>query len=167
MRVLRSFLTGALMLGLTVPWAAAEWIDREGISHPHTPPELNHPHRALQGGLVRTVGDHHLELAVDSRRGMVTYNVLNDGDLAAHPIPTDPLTIRVQPVDCDGLVEPFEVKLQPITQDSDSPQFASRFVGSDVKLRGIERYVAIVQVSFHGETHHAIFAVVDDHSTKP
>jgi len=167
MRLLRLLLTGALTLGLTVPWAAAEWIDSEGLSHPHTPPDLGHPHRALQGGLVRTIGDHQLELAVDSRRGLVTCYVSNDGELAAHPIPTEPLTIRVQPVDCDGSVDSFEVKLQPITQDGDSSGFASRFVGSDVKLRGIERYVAIVQVSFHGETHHAIFAVVDDHSTKP
>ena len=51
------------------------------------------------------------------------------------------------------------MKLQPIVQDSEPPGFASYFVGSDIALRGMERYVALVEASFHGETHHAIVAV--------
>jgi hypothetical protein len=157
--LLRFLFIGALTLGLTLPWAAAEWIDSEGISQPHTPPELNYPHRAPHDALVRSIGGHHLELAFDNRKGLITIYVLNKRELAAHPISAEPLTVRVQPVDSCGLTDSFEVKLQPITQDSDPPRFASKFVGSDIELRGLQRYVALVEASFHGETHHVIVPV--------
>ena len=119
----------------------------------------DHPHTAPHGGLVRAVAQHHLELTFEKRIGLMTLYVLDNRELAAHPIPTEPLTVRVEPVDADVFTGPFEVELLPIAQDGDPGGFASRFVGSDGELHGLQRFEAMVQAPLHGETHDVTFAV--------
>ena len=136
MRLVRFFLMGALTLGLIAYGAGTDRADSAALSQVHTPPKGkhideayagNHPHTAPHGGLVRAVAQHHLELTFEKRIGLMTLYVLDNRELAAHPIPTESLTIRVEPVDGDAFTGPFDVELLPIAQDGDPGGLASRF----------------------------------------
>jgi len=110
---------------------------------------------------MKTVGRQHLELTFDDRNGVLTLYVLGNHGLAVHPIPAEPLAVRVESADGGGF--PFEVAFLPIPQDDDPLGFASRFVGSAGELLGLHRFDVTVQAPLAGQVRSITFGV--DHST--
>ncbi len=117
-----------------------------------------HGHQAPHGGIVNSIGEHHLELVHDGMNGNLTLYVL-DSDEAPMPIVVTPMKAYVRLEDVRNLVE---VELRAIGLEADAKGRSSQFVGAHYQLKGSKTFDVIVRVPIGGKVFRTRFQVTPE-----
>jgi len=115
----------------------------------------DHGHASAHGGVVRSIGDYHLELVV-GERGALTLHVLGTDEKSAHAIVAPSVTAQARP-EGGGSFTAIEFAASPAS--GESPGSSSRFRGQlPEALRG-QKVVLTVTVPIGGKAHRCEFEV--------
>lgn len=101
------------------------------------------------GGILKEVGDDHLELVSDAVTGSLTLYVLN-GQLQALAIAAKPLTVQAKPAGSTVLIP---VVLVPAAGDT-----AHTFTGSAEALKSVRVLDVIVRLELDGKNQRVVFS---------
>lgn len=105
--------------------------------------------KAPHGGVLKEVGDDHLELVHDPATGNLTLHVL-DGKLQPHAIAAKPLSIQAKPAGGAALI--------PVTLDPATPDQASEFRGANDALKGAAAVDVILRIEIDGKNQRVVFS---------
>lgn len=136
------------MLALAIGPAHLAAEDHSG--HDHTKGEAQgHEDKPPHGGVLKEVGDDHLELVHDAVAGSLVLYVL-DGKLKAHAIPAKPLTVQVKAAGATALV--------PVTLTPAAREQASEFAGTAEALKGATSVEVIIRIDLDGKNQRVVFS---------
>lgn len=134
-------------------------IAEDHAGHDHGKAEAHQANeKPPHGGILKEVGNAHLELVHSATSGALTLYVL-DGKLQPHPIIAKPLTVQAKPTGATALIQ---VTLAPATGDK-----ASEFSGTSDALKGVASVEVIVRIELDGKNQRLVFStgqVPDSHS---
>jgi len=118
-----------------------------------------HSHVAPHGGIVKTVGQNHVELTFDSKNGTLTFYVLGDNEQEAYPVDAAPMKIQVKRTDREDFDAFIAVVLDPIPQEGEPKGKTSRFAGSHADLIGAISFEATLHPKIDGKAYRTLFQV--------
>ena len=131
----------------------------KGDSHSGHVSGEGHSHVAPHGGIVKTVGQNHVELTFDAKNGTITFYILGDNEQIAYPIDAQPMKIQVKRTDQQNFDDFIAVELAPIPQDGDPKGKTSRFAGTHADLIGAKAFEATLHPKIDGKSHRTVFQV--------
>lgn len=118
-----------------------------------------HSHVAPHGGIVKTVGQNHVELTFDAKNGTITFYILGDNEQVAYPVEAQPMKIQVKRTDQQGFDDFIAVNLDPIPQEGDPKGKTSRFAGTHAELIGAKAFEATLHPKIDGKAYRTLFQV--------
>lgn len=127
--------------------ADAHGHDHGGKDHDHAE-HADHDEKPPHGGILREVGETHLEL-VTAIGGVFTL-YLYDGDLKPKQVPAKPLTLQVKPTGATSLV--------PVTLAPSGAEKADTFTGTVASLATATGFEATLRIELDGTAQRIVFA---------
>lgn len=124
--------------------------DHAGHDHASEHKDEKPPH----GGILREVGDDHLELVIESATGALTLYVLT-GELKPHAIAETSVSAQVK---LPGATSLQAVTLTAKPQDGEAKGSASRFTAEDATLKDKAPSEVIVRVPLDGKSQRVVFS---------
>ena len=118
-----------------------------------------HSHIAPHGGIVKTVGQNHVELTFDAKNGTITFYVLGDNEQEAYPVDAQPMKIQVKRTDHEDFGDFIAVSLDPIPQEGEPKGKTSRFAGSHADLNGAKACEVALHPKIDGTAFRVVFQV--------
>lgn len=133
--------------------------DQHGHGDEHNQEESESAHETPHGGIVKMIGDYHLELTYDEKNGEIAVYVLGSKETINVPIDAKPLKVRVKIEDSDELTD---IELRAVPLDGEPKGKSSRFVGSHYELVKVKSFDVTVQVSILGKVYQTRYQVIPD-----
>lgn len=133
--------------------------DGQAVPHGKHGDGEGHSHVAPHGGIVKTVGQNHVELTFDSKNGTITFYVLGENEQVAYPVDAQAMKIQVKRMDQQDFDDFIAVELAPIPQEGDPKGKSSRFAGTHADLIGAKVFEATLHPKIDGKAYRTLFQV--------
>jgi len=123
--------------------------------HGHGDSDQDHAHKSPHGGIVKTVGENHVELVVDTKKGGLGLYILDGKDeRKSFPLPATEMTVQLKFPGEDGF---HRLTLKAVPQKGDPNGKSSFFQGFSSKIRAANQFRVYARVVIGDHKHRVVF----------